>query len=362
MAHADGRAAGARVQRDGYGERTPFEAIEVGKSLGQIEWTPTQSQVDQVCERMEDHHPFYEVDSPFGGTVVPIGMTYLPGRRLLYQTYNVRGLLYKWRTELHGPIGAGLTYLFEAAIADKWVRNQREFIAYDARCTDVASGQVVMTTRRSHVLDFIKRTAPREGGGNEPAAEAADTTAGQTRAPPPPRQEYWDPDWPASDTAARTGRIDVVPLARADSPVGAPLPTCSLYLSRAKFFKRQSQYWGNVRSNLHLDARSAQREGLSAPVAAAPDLMALCHQAAMQFFGAGWIAGGQAELACIKPTYMGEYLCHGGAIKSREVLCDGRVRLNCDVWVVNQRDEKKIFGTVSGIAAQQARTVATDNH
>ena len=355
-------ATGARVLRDAYGERTPFEAIEVGRSLGRIEWTPAQSQVDQVCERMEDHHPFYEVDSPFGGTVVPIGMTYLLGRRLLYETYNVRGLLYKWRTGLHGPIKAGTTYLFEAAIAEKWVRNEREFIAYDARCTDAASGQVVMTTRRSHVLDFIKRTAPRQDGGNEPAAEAAHMTAARTTAPPPaPRQEYWDPDWPAAETAARTGRIDVVPLARADSPLGAPLPTCSLHLSRAKFFRRQSQYWGNVSSNLHLDERAAQREGLAAPVASAPDLIALCHQAAMQFFGAGWIAGGQAELACVKPTYVGEYLCQGGAVKSREMLPDGRVRLHCDAWVVNQRGEKKIVGTVSGIAADQGHMMATVN-
>lgn len=330
-----------RILRDSAGIRTTYEELEIGKNLGTAIWTPTQSQIDQVCERMEDHHPYYEVNSPFGGTVVPVSMTYLLTRGLFSQTYSVRGLFYKWSVDLLEAMHPGVDYTVQGRLTEKWIRNEREFVAYESVCR-APDGRIVWKTRRAHVLDFIKRTAPKVG-------EGVGTSDARTPEAREARKPVWDPNWPADDTAAGTGNIEMTPLATADAVIGAPLPSNSLYFSRQKFIKRQNQYFAGPGPTLHVDDKAAQQEGLPAPVASAPDLMALCHQSAMQFFGAGWVKGGRAELTSARPTYIGEYVTAKGVVKSSERLADGSTRVHCDVWVENQHGEKKVVGSVSGV-------------
>ena len=334
-----------RILRDSAGLRTTYEEIEIGKDLGTAEWTPTQSQVDQVCERMDDHHPYYEVKSPFGGTVVPLSMTYLLTRGLFSQTYSVRGLFYKWSVELFEPIRTGICYKVHAKITEKWIKNDREFVAYESECHD-PSGLLIFRTRRAHVMDFIKRTVPKVGEGAVGTSDARSPEARDKRKP------VWDAYWPTEDTAAGTGQIVYHALAQHDTPVGTPLPGNSLYFSKAKFLKRQNQYFAGPAPTLHVDDKAAQQEGLPAPVASAPDLMAMCHQMAMNFFGAGWVKGGKAELTAARPTYMHEYLTAQGVVTSSEILDGGLIRLHCDVWVENQKGEKKTVGKISGIVSK----------
>lgn len=348
MSEATNQAAGqVRILRDAAGVRTTYEDIEIGKDLGTELWTPTQAQIDQVCERMEDHHPYYEVGSPFGSTVVPVSMTYLLTRGLFSQTYSVRGLFYKWSVDLLEPIRPDVTYTVQGRISDKWIRKEREFVAYESECRD-PNGTVMFRTRRAHVMDYIKRTAPKIGEGGLGTSDARSTAARAAR------QQYWDPDWPAHDTAAGSGSIEVTPLADRATQVGARLPSNALYFSQQKFIKRQNYYFVSTRPTLHHDVKAAQQEGLPAPVASAPDLMALCHQSAMQFFGTGWIKGGYAELTSVRPTYVGEYITSQGVVSAREELADGLLRLHCDVWVVNQKGEKKVAGKVSGLVPAAA--------
>lgn len=349
MSSTDPAALGqVRILRDAAGTRTTFDELEIGKDLGSLVWTPTQSQVDQVCERMEDHHPYYEVESPFGGTVVPTHMTYLMIRGLFSQTYSVRGLFYKWGLELLEPIRTGVTYRVDAKLTEKWIRNDREFVAYEGTCTD-PRGAVVFRTRRAHVLDFIKRTAPKVGEG------AIGTSDARTQAAREARAQVWDAHWPADDTAAGTGRIELAPLARPDTPVGAQLPPNSIYFSRAKFLKRQNMYFAGANPTLHVSDEAARQEGLPAPVASAPDIMAMCHQCALDFFGAGWLRGGKADLTASRPTYMHEYLTASGVVTSREELPGGAVRLHCEMSVQNQKGEKKVVGKLSGMVPAAAR-------
>jgi acyl dehydratase len=334
-------AGQVRVLRDSAGMRTTYEELEIGKDLGTAEWTPTQAQIDQVCERMEDHHPYYEVNSPFGSTVVPVGMTYLLPRELFSQTYSVRGLFYKWAVELLEPIRAGVRYTVQGTLTEKWIKNDHEFVAYESTCRD-PDGKIIFKTRRAHVLDFIKRTAPKVG-------ESVGTSDARTSSGREARKPVWDENWPAGDTAAGTGNVEVIPLADINTAVGARLPSNSLYFSRQKFFKRQNQYFTNPGLTLHLDEKVAQQEGLPGLVAGAPDLMALCYQSAMQFFGSGWVKGGRADLTSARPTYIGDYVISKGVVISRESQADGSIRLNCNVWVEDQKGEKKVVGSISGV-------------
>jgi acyl dehydratase len=330
-----------RIASDRFGPRTTFEELEIGKDLGTEEFLVTQAQIDQVCDRLEDHHPYYEVNSPFGGTVAPVSMTYLITRALFSQTYSVRGLFYKWAVDCMQPVRPGVRHTVTGTLTNKWVKNEREFVAYESVCKD-EKGNVIFTTQRAHVLDFIKRTAPKVAHGI--GSSSARTPEGRAG-----RQPYWDPDWPADETAALTGDIVVPPLANFETPIGAPLPSVSIFMSKKRFIKLQEQHLVGRARNLHVDMEAAQQEGLPAPVASAPDLMAMAHRSALEFFGAGWLKGGRADLTCARPTYIGDYVTSKGVVTGRDRLPDGSQRLQCSVWVENQKGEKKVVGTVSGI-------------
>src|ERR1700682_1473512 len=88
-----------RIAKDIGGERAQYEDIEVGKDLGTGSILVTQGQIDAQAARNDFYHPWYSVNSPFGGTIVPIGMTTVTGRRLLSAAYNVVGMHYKWAFE-----------------------------------------------------------------------------------------------------------------------------------------------------------------------------------------------------------------------------------------------------------------------
>jgi len=58
-----------------------------------------------------------------------------------------------------------------ARVCDKYVKNEREFIVYEAVATD-PHNDVVFRTRRTHVLDFVERSARRAGEGIDSGIKA----------------------------------------------------------------------------------------------------------------------------------------------------------------------------------------------
>lgn len=153
-----------RVARDEHGPRATFEEIEIGKDLGALEWTV---QLDEIATQIaldDDPHPWFTGDSPFGGTIAPPQLAYRPPRWLLSRNYNVRGLLYKWEFENLLPLRPGMRLTVKGRITDKWIKAEREFVAYEAWGENEA-GERVFHTRRVQILDVIKRTVPREGAG-----------------------------------------------------------------------------------------------------------------------------------------------------------------------------------------------------
>lgn len=100
--------------------------------------------------------------------------------------------------------------------------------------------------------------------------------------------------------------------------------------------------------NIHTNPELAKKEGLSAPVAGGPLLMSHISRLMMSAFGEGWIKGGKATLKLIRPVYPDDFITAKGVI-TEKVAEDGGYRFNCDVWIENQRREKVLVGTTSGI-------------
>ena len=152
-----------RVLEDSHGRRATFEDIEIGQSLGEMEWTITDELIDLQCQLDQDFDPLYFPQSE-RTRVAPPQITYRPPRWLFSRAYNVRGLFCRWESESFRAIEPGMTLKVAASIVDKFVKKEREFVVYEAEGRD-AGGNLVFRTRRTHVLDVVERSAPRAGAG-----------------------------------------------------------------------------------------------------------------------------------------------------------------------------------------------------
>ena len=152
-----------RVLEDSQGRRAAFEDIEVGQSIGEMEWQVTDELIDLQCHLDQDFDPLF---FPQGGNarIAPPQITYRPPRWLFSRAYNVRGLFVRWESESFRAIEANTTLKVAGSIVEKYIKKDREFVVYETEGKD-AAGNLVFRTRRTHVLDFVERSAPRAGAG-----------------------------------------------------------------------------------------------------------------------------------------------------------------------------------------------------
>jgi hypothetical protein len=66
--------------------------------------------------------------------------------------------------EMLGLIRSGTKVKVTGSIVDKFIKKDREFVVYQAEGRD-PEGELLFRTKRTHVLDFIERSAPRAGTG-----------------------------------------------------------------------------------------------------------------------------------------------------------------------------------------------------
>jgi hypothetical protein len=157
--------APTRVARDDRGERTSFEEIEIGQGLGVLEWEVTPELIDKQCAMDDDYDPLFSLDNgPFGSRVAPPQISYRPPRWLFSRNFNVRGVFYRWEMENINPIRPNTKIIVSGKITDKWIKDNREYVEFESVGVD-EKGLLLFKTRRVHVLDVIKRTAPRSGVG-----------------------------------------------------------------------------------------------------------------------------------------------------------------------------------------------------
>jgi acyl dehydratase len=133
-----------------------------------------------------------------------------------------------------------------------------------------------------------------------------------------------------------------------DAKVGAgkELPTVSKKF-RLEDFKRGAE------KTIHTDYEAAAREGLPAPVAIGPQVAALTFRQMRLCFGPGWVQGGKFDLTFRRPVFVTDFCVARGVVKATEQ--EGQsLRVQCDVWIENQKGDKVISGTASGLVPLSA--------
>ena len=152
------------MARDEHGVRARYEDIEIGADLGTLEWVVSAEDVVKQCRIDDDYHENYVLGDREGRIHAPPQIQYRPPRWLFSRKYNVRGVFYRWKFENVRPIRVGETYLVSGRVANKWIRNDREFVEFEFEARD-GNGATIFRTTRIHALDVIERTAPREAQG-----------------------------------------------------------------------------------------------------------------------------------------------------------------------------------------------------
>jgi hypothetical protein len=98
-----------RVLEDNEGRRATFEDIQVGQSLGEMEWQITDELIDLQCQLDQDFDPMYFPQAEGAKRVAPPSITYRPPRWLFSRAYNVRGLFVGWENEMLRAIEPNMT-------------------------------------------------------------------------------------------------------------------------------------------------------------------------------------------------------------------------------------------------------------
>jgi len=126
--------------------------------------------------------------------------------------------------------------------------------------------------------------------------------------------------------------------------VGDVLPEIARQF-RLEDFKRKDE------QTIHTDMAAAQREGLAAPVAIGPQVASLIFRQLREAFGPGWLEGGTCSITFRRPVLVTDFCVARGKVTGTSSEAKG-VRVACDVWIENQRGEKVIVGSASGILPQ----------
>lgn len=132
-----------------------------------------------------------------------------------------------------------------------------------------------------------------------------------------------------------------MPVIDSNVAVGYELPTVSKKF-RLEDFKRGEE------KTIHTDYEAAAREGLPAPVAIGPQVAALTFKQLRLCFGTGWVAGGRHDLTFRKPVFVTDF-CVARGVVTKTKREGEKLRVHCDVWVENQKRDKVIAGTASGL-------------
>ena len=138
-----------------------------------------------------------------------------------------------------------------------------------------------------------------------------------------------------------------MPVLDSNVAAGHALPTVSKKF-RLEDFKRGDE------KTIHTDYEAAAKEGLPAPVAIGPQVAALTFRQLRLCFGMGWPVGGRYDLTFRRPVFVTDFCVARGVVTGTEKEGD-KLRVHCEVWVENQKVEKVIAGTASGLVPLEAQ-------
>lgn len=100
--------------------------------------------------------------------------------------------------------------------------------------------------------------------------------------------------------------------------------------------------------NIHSDDAKAKSSGLGGAIVQGGQLVGYLGEMMVRLLGEGFVRGGEISVTFVRAARPGDTLSTHGSVKSTGTV-DGRERVECEVWLENQRGEQVTVGTASGL-------------
>jgi acyl dehydratase len=270
---------------------------------------------------IDDYHPWYLLDSPFGRRIAPATFVTRPLLDLLYLEYDamrLRALHVREELELFGPLKVGEHVTLRARVEDKFLKRGEPYIVLTGQACD-DHGKTLITTRQALILRGDVHGLVGRGAATPGSRHATGViTAGV----------------PTVERASRTPEI------------GAVLSGISKDISLEQMFVFSCGV-----PNIHTDRTIALESGLAGPIAQGLMSTGYLSQLLTNFFGTDWFDRGWTSHAFIKPVFAGDRLTvHARIQESRHE--EKGTRLMLDVWCRNQVGDLTTVGTASALVSR----------
>lgn len=278
-------------------------AIPVGLDLGTHSYEITPDVVRDYADALDDHHPWYTGDSPFGGPVAPALLLHSEVYKFGGWYINYFGNLHaRQEWELYAPIAVGDTVTTRATIVDRYVKRGRDYVVNEAQVFG-PDGRLLMRGRTHQ--SFLIET---------PDGMAVDKE----------REKRSDRRFESNEGAFEE---ELPPLEKPVTP------------EMCKRFSPGLSY--------HNDRDEAKKLGF--PDVVVQGMMPICFISELMTrrFGEGWYAGGRMDVRLVNVLWGddGGAVC-GGLVREFAPAGAGR-RAHCEVWAQKRDGTKVIVGTAS---------------
>jgi acyl dehydratase len=114
-----------------------YEAVEVGEEFVSDELLVKPEDIDTYAFAVDDHHPWFTEDSPFGGPIAHPTLVGNQALRLRHSRYVVEaGLHAKMRFQFLGAVKPGMRVRARGRVIDKYERRGRHYMVTEFETTD----------------------------------------------------------------------------------------------------------------------------------------------------------------------------------------------------------------------------------
>lgn len=298
-----------------------YENIVLHEDFGPIYELVDDYRIKKFAFMMDDYHPWYFGESPFGKRVGHAGILANEVLQLFTQVYDpqtVVGLHTQEEIWFVNPVFCGERARLYGQYVEKYERRGKGYAVMDADARG-EDDRVLFRHRGVEILHV------------EPGPVVGKATAD-----------------PAEKRVTGEYRKDVPPVTRAVARITPGTPLNPLV---KQVFQDQIAVFslvGKHLRNIHTDIEVARKAGLRDTLAQGMMEFIYVTELLTGFFGAPWFTTGWQKMKFIRPVFAGERLTARGVVTGETVDPAG-VRLELEVWVEDASGAMTAAGWASGL-------------
>lgn len=127
-----------------------YETIQVGEFLGEKEILVSDDLIRTCAHAIESAHPWYLLDSPFGGRIAPPTFFDNDTLRMLDEQYDRFGSIHaKQSWAFKNPARLGSKVKISVRVVDKYVKRERPYLVMELLAVDDQGVEICRGTHTS---------------------------------------------------------------------------------------------------------------------------------------------------------------------------------------------------------------------